>query len=192
MEKIVRLVAVRSSILFLFAIFCIIVFLISCFIIGLRQKKKRKKDLYHIPAPEFQQQELGSIDRRPNVNYHKERGIVFIHIDDIFYSGKDSKYIFMIPALMDKQLKRKLLSIAYENRIFLICPDLDKKYSLPDITRYIRRYNIPITRIVDDYPVDYYYMRTMHTFNHNLTCYFLSVADKNDQNDYLKDSRRKS
>lgn len=140
MNDIAQMIVLRNGMFMIFAIICIILFLVSCFIIGRIHILKKKKEDIHFPALKIQKERLPEYD--PN----KEN--CYIHHE--LLDEENIVLAFSIPLTYKKIKMLRNLSRRYNviliNRNIM---DDDVSYNLIHCIEYIRANNLPICRICD-------------------------------------------
>ena len=164
---IIKLIAIRASILGIFAVFCIMLFLIVCIFVGIHTRNKIKKAPIHIPAPKFQNKELGELDANKPMCY-------------IYHQYLTLKN----PSLclrnhIDFETKVAINELSLKYNVCLVHPsiiDKDKPYDLAHLVRFIQCNHLPIRRVVSKFETNDS-MTTVKEHGPNKLIYFEEVKN---------------
>ena len=136
---ILKLIALRASILGIFAVICIIIFLIVCICIGLYTKRKMDKSPIIIPAPKYQAKELGEIDTTKPFCYINHS-----------YITENNPTLSLRKHMVFKN-KSFISELAKDYNVCMIhrhISDKDMAYDLHHMISFIRCNHLPIKRVV--------------------------------------------
>lgn len=142
---IIKLIAIRASILGIFALFCVLLFLIVSIIVGIHIRNKIKRAPIHIPAPKFQNKELGELDSNKPMCY--------------IYHQYLTEYnpSLCLRTHMEYDIKVFINELSETHNICLIHPyivDKDSCYDLAHLIRFIQCNHLPIKRVLSKFEKD--------------------------------------
>ena len=142
---IIKLIAIRASILGIFAIFCIVIFLIVCIIVGIHTRNKIKKSPIHIPAQKFQNRELGELDESKPMCYLYHQYLT------------STNPSLCLRTHMDFDTKVAINELSVKYNVCLVHPyimDKDLSYDLYHLIRFIQCNHLPIKRVINKFETD--------------------------------------
>ena len=141
---IIKLIAIRASILGIFALFCVLLFLIVSIIVGIHIRNKIKRAPIHIPAPKFQNKELGELD--------SNKPMCYIYHNIITETNPTlclrNHINFDVKIFIDELNKTYNVCMVHPH-----INDKDKPYDLAHIIRFIKCNHLPIKRILSKFEI---------------------------------------